>query len=58
MDQVFAKARAMGATDAAIVRWLDRKITGLGSTPRELIAAGSEDIVMRDLERMREGVFS
>lgn len=58
MQEVFAKARSMGATDAAIVHWLDSKMAGLGCTPREMIERGKTAIVLQDLDRMGEGVFS
>lgn len=58
MQEVFAKARAMGATDAAIVRWLDRVLTGFGLTPRSMIDRGLVHLVLADLDRSASGAFA
>lgn len=55
---VLHKATGLCGDEARATAWLGQPLPGFGCTPAELIAEGHGSLVMRDLDRQAEGVYS
>lgn len=55
---VLRRATQLCGDEARAAAWLREPLPGFGNTPAQLIADGHGSLVMRDLDRQAEGVYS